>query len=82
MSTEPETFEYGPGGRRTAFVVVERRTPEDYRREGELRTAAHLEAYRIVATVRARRLRGKRLYLFYEVAREGGGVWRAAAERF
>ena len=81
MSSGSETFEYSKGARHMTFVVVERKTPADYRQAGAPRTALYLESYGIVATVRARKLRGERQYLFYEVAREGGGVWYSAAER-
>jgi hypothetical protein len=76
-SSEPETFEHGPGGRRATFVVLSRKTVEEYEREA--RAAAYMRANKIVATVRARKLRGTKEFLFWEVDNGRGGVWYALA---
>jgi hypothetical protein len=78
MSEEQETFEHGPGWRRTTFVVLARKTVEEYEREA--RVAAYMRANKIIATVRARKLRGKKEFLFWEVDNGRGGVWYALAQ--
>lgn len=80
-TSEPETFEHGPGGsrRRATFVVISRKTVEEYEREA--RVAAYMRANKIIATVVARRLRGTKEFLFWEVDNGRGGVWHALAQR-
>lgn len=78
MNCDLETFEYGRGPDIGTYVVIERREADEYEEAGERRLAFFMRSQKIVATVKARRLRGQKTFLFYEVS-EGGRVWYAPA---
>jgi len=77
--SEPETFVYRKGARSATFIVIARKLPEDYERDGNLRMAAFMRSNSVVTNVIAQRPRGDKHYLFYEVSREGR-IWRTPGE--
>lgn|GEM_PF-4361422 len=80
MSDQQQTFPYSVGARHMTFVVVERKPRAEYKSGGDLRAYYWMKEHNIVASVRARKQRGQKLYLFYEVQTERGNCY-VAAER-
>lgn len=76
MNCDLETFEAGRGPDRSTYVVIERTLADEYESAGERRMAFFMRSHEIAATVKARKLRGQKTFLFYEILKEGR-VWYA-----
>lgn len=69
-----ETFDYGRGVRVSTYVILSRTTAEEVERGGGVRLAFWMRTNRVAAVVEARKLRGRKVFTFYQ-ASVGGRTW-------